>query len=148
MALIEEFEKQGVWLFRYRSVLPLVILFAGILVHTYTVLNPQHFFIEGTHYEMYYTVLCLMVSMAGLVVRVMTVGYTPANTSGRNVTAQIADVLNTKGMYSMVRHPLYLGNFSCGSARPCSRETGGSLHHFACCTGYIMSASCLPRNNF
>jgi protein-S-isoprenylcysteine O-methyltransferase Ste14 len=111
MALIEEFEKQGVWLFRYRSVLPLVILFAGILVHTYTLLNPQHFFIEGTHYEVYYTILCLMVSMAGLVLRVLTVGYTPANTSGRNVTTQIADVLNTKGMYSMVRHPLYLGNF-------------------------------------
>ena len=31
---------------------------------------------------------------------------------GRNTRAgQVADVLNTTGMYSIVRHPLYLGNF-------------------------------------
>jgi hypothetical protein len=35
----------------------------------------------------------------------------PAGTSGRNATAQRAHHLNTKGMYSIVRNPLYLGNF-------------------------------------
>ena len=35
----------------------------------------------------------------------------PKGTSGRNVAEQKADVLNTTGIYSIVRHPLYLGNF-------------------------------------
>ena len=38
-------------------------------------------------------------------------GYTPANTSGRNVAEQVADQLNTTGLYSVVRNPLYVGNF-------------------------------------
>jgi hypothetical protein len=57
-------------------------------------------------------VICLIVSLSGLVVRALTVGYTPKNTSGRNTAGgQIAEVLNHKGIYSTVRHPLYLGNF-------------------------------------
>src|SRR5690606_25761265 len=37
---------------------------------------------------------------------------TPKNTSGRNThEGQVADTLNTTGIYSIVRHPLYLGNF-------------------------------------
>jgi hypothetical protein len=46
-----------------------------------------------------------------LFIRVMTVGYVPRGTSGRNTKKQVAEVLNTTGMYSMVRHPLYVGNF-------------------------------------
>ena len=34
------------------------------------------------------------------------------NTSGRNTSeGQVADTINQTGMYSMVRHPLYVGNF-------------------------------------
>ena len=33
------------------------------------------------------------------------------NTSGRNTHDQVADSLNTSGIYSIVRHPLYVGNF-------------------------------------
>jgi len=47
----------------------------------------------------------------GLFIRAYAVGHTPANTSGRNTKEQLADELNTTGIYSMVRHPLYLGNF-------------------------------------
>ena len=54
---------------------------------------------------------CLFISLSGLFVRVYTVGHTPVNTSGRNTEKQIADSLNTTGIYSIVRHPLYLGNF-------------------------------------
>ena len=35
----------------------------------------------------------------------------PQGTSGRNTKRQIAETLNTDGIYSVVRHPLYLGNF-------------------------------------
>jgi hypothetical protein len=55
---------------------------------------------------------CLAISLIGLGIRIYTVGHTPKNTSGRNTAdGQVADTLNTNGIYSIVRHPLYLGNF-------------------------------------
>jgi len=51
------------------------------------------------------------VSFAGFLIRCITIGYVPEGTSGRNTKQQRADRLNTTGMYSVVRHPLYLGNF-------------------------------------
>jgi hypothetical protein len=39
------------------------------------------------------------------------VGHAPAGTSGRNTLGQVARSLNVTGLYSVVRHPLYLGNF-------------------------------------
>jgi protein-S-isoprenylcysteine O-methyltransferase Ste14 len=46
----------------------------------------------------------------GIIIRSIAVGYAAPNTSGRNVVKQKADSLNTSGIYSIVRHPLYLGN--------------------------------------
>lgn len=55
---------------------------------------------------------CLMVSLFGQIIRAITVGFTPKGTSGRNTKeGQVAETLNTKGIYSTVRHPLYFGNF-------------------------------------
>jgi hypothetical protein len=59
----------------------------------------------------YWEALCYSVSLAGLAVRVATVGFAPAKTSGRNTRYQQAAQLNTSGMYSIVRHPLYVGNY-------------------------------------
>jgi len=53
----------------------------------------------------------MLVSFAGLGIRIATVGFVPSRTSGRNTKKQIADKLNTSGIYSTVRHPLYFGNF-------------------------------------
>lgn len=112
MALREEFEKQGLWLFKYRSFLPLIILFIGTVLYLRTELYPVTFILEDTPYEIYYEMFALFISLIGLVIRIYTVGHTPKNTSGRNTKkGQIADTLNTTGMYSIVRHPLYLGNF-------------------------------------
>jgi protein-S-isoprenylcysteine O-methyltransferase Ste14 len=52
-----------------------------------------------------------LVSLAGLGVRIISVGHAPRRTSGRNTHEQVADSLSTTGMYSIVRHPLYLGNY-------------------------------------
>lgn len=111
MPLQEELEKQGVWLFRYRSILPVGILLIGTYLYLRTEIYPGTFFLEDTPYEFYYESFCLLVSLLGLAIRVYTVGHTPQNTSGRNVKGQLADSLNTTGVYSIVRHPLYVGNF-------------------------------------
>ena len=57
---------------------------------------------------------CLLVSFLGLGIRIHTIGHAPQGTSGRNTQSQVAHTLNTTGMYSIVRHPLYLGNFFMG----------------------------------
>lgn len=107
MALREEMEQQGQWLFRWRSYLPvamLVVLVAGMQGFTYPAgSRARQDAWEG---------LCLLVSMLGVGVRAIVIGYAPGGTSGRNTAeGQIAETLNTTGMYGYVRHPLYLGNF-------------------------------------
>ena len=52
MPLQEELEKQGVWLFRYRGTLPLVILGIGGLLYFRTEMNPETFLLEDTQYEL------------------------------------------------------------------------------------------------
>jgi protein-S-isoprenylcysteine O-methyltransferase Ste14 len=111
MALKEEFEEQGNWLFRYRSLLPLIILSIGVILFVRNKLYPESFYLENTPYLVYYEYFCLSITLFGLAIRVYTVGHTPQNTSGRNTEGQVADSLNTTGIYSIVRHPLYLGNF-------------------------------------
>lgn len=105
MALVHEFEKTGNWLFRRRSWLPLILVFSGIFV-LYLV-NRQAILFDRRD-----EIIFLSVSLFGELIRIFTVGFAPRNTSGRNTEAgQVADVLNTSGMYSLLRHPLYLGNF-------------------------------------
>jgi hypothetical protein len=58
--------------------------------------------------------VCLGVSSVGVAIRAFTVGHTPKDTSGRNTRGQLAATLNTTGAYSLVRHPLYLGNYFMG----------------------------------
>jgi protein-S-isoprenylcysteine O-methyltransferase Ste14 len=111
MALQEEMEKQGIWLFKYRGTIPLIILVIGAILLVLKELHPETYFIQDSTVEFYYEMFCLFVSLAGLGIRVYTVGHTPVNTSGRNTAKQVADTLNTTGIYSTVRHPLYLGNF-------------------------------------
>lgn len=111
MALQEELERQGNWLFRYRGILPVILLLAGTAAYLHAELNPGTFILEETPLEVYHEWFCLLVSLAGFCTRCYAVGHTPANTSGRNTAGQVADSLNTTGIYSIVRHPLYLGNF-------------------------------------
>jgi protein-S-isoprenylcysteine O-methyltransferase Ste14 len=107
MALLEAFEKQGNWLFKRRSFLPLFIVIVGGGWYVFALF----FFFFSVH-PWWMDFLFLCVGFIGLGIRVITVGYTPKGTSGRNTGAgQIAEQVNTAGIYSMVRHPLYLGNF-------------------------------------
>ena len=105
MALVHEFEKSGNWLFKRRSWLPLFIIIAGIGM---MYLGNR----QAILFDMRDELIFLGVSLFGQVIRIFTVGFTPKNTSGRNTTdGQLADELNVTGIYSIIRHPLYLGNF-------------------------------------
>ena len=111
MALQEDFEKQGMWLFKNRGNIPFIIIMIGMLIYYQMLIHPEHYFLQTEPAKEIYLYFCLLVSLIGLAIRAFTVGYTPANTSGRNTKNQLADKLNTSGIYSVVRHPLYLGNF-------------------------------------
>jgi protein-S-isoprenylcysteine O-methyltransferase Ste14 len=111
MALQEEMESQGNFLFRYRGSFPIIILVVGFGVFLQTKIQDNTILSGDPVKEELFWYLCLFVSLFGLIIRSYTVGHTPANTSGRNTAGQLADVLNSSGIYSIVRHPLYLGNF-------------------------------------
>lgn len=111
MALQEELEAQGNWLFKRRGMLPIIIIVIGLAVYLSNKYHSKSILLNDSQYENWYEVVCLFVSLIGLGIRVYTVGFTQINTSGRNTESQLADSVNTKGIYSMVRHPLYLGNF-------------------------------------
>lgn len=105
MTLQDHFESTGNWLFRRRGVLPL-LLFPLFFI---ALLDPRY---PGTAARVdLWDGLCLLLSLAGFGLRVVTVGFAAPGTSGRNRGAQVAASLNTTGMYSLVRHPLYLANY-------------------------------------
>lgn len=105
MALVHELENSGNWLFKRRSWLPLFFVAGGLLM---MFLGNRQSIIFDLRDEMIF----LGVSVLGEIIRIVTVGFAPRNTSGRNTAAgQVADELNITGIYSIVRHPLYVGNF-------------------------------------
>lgn len=96
----------GNWLFRWRSYLPLLFLIILLPAFSgFSYINKSH------RYDYMWEIFCLIISFSGLLIRIYTVGYVPAGTSGRNEKAQKADSLNTDGLYSVMRNPLYFGNF-------------------------------------
>jgi protein-S-isoprenylcysteine O-methyltransferase Ste14 len=106
MALQQEMVRQGNFLFRHRGTLPLLIIIPAILLRVcgiHTNWLQEH--AELTTYTAY------GISLLGLILRFIIVGHAAPNTSGRNTEGQIADTINSDGLYSVVRHPLYLGNF-------------------------------------
>ncbi len=106
MGLIEDFKQKGNWLFKKRSFIPIflyIIAAVSLFLTDKEIVDFQN---------IYWMIGCLSISFIGLFIRVITVGLTPKGTSGRNTSSgQVAEQLNTKGIYSVVRHPLYLGNF-------------------------------------
>lgn len=105
MALVHELERTGNWLFKRRSWLPILIIICAIIL---MYLGNKSSIQFNAKRELFFLSVC----MIGQIIRIITVGYTPRNTSGRNtVNGQIADELNFTGIYSLLRHPLYLGNF-------------------------------------
>ncbi len=108
MSLHDEMIKNGNMLFRYRSYLPLLILGPVLIALEESVYLEA---LVGDQIEDMWVFLTFIISMVGFFIRCYTVGHVPKGTSGRNTQSQRAHHLNTTGMYSIVRNPLYLGNF-------------------------------------
>ena len=106
--LRDDMARQGHWLFSWRSYLPLIIIPAAITVFPQSGWMTDLF---GELFEEAYDIACFALALTGIALRVLTVGFVPAGTSGRNTRRQRADALNTTGMYALVRHPLYFANF-------------------------------------
>ncbi len=135
MSLAKELEKQGNWLFRYRGQLPLVLFLLVIPV----MLTPQDFISDVS--SSVWTISAILVSFAGVVVRAYTIGTTPRGTSGRNTKKQVAESLNTSGIYGAVRHPLYLGNYLMWIGIVMFTFQPGLSSALPCCIGCITSGS-------
>ncbi|MEN3026133.1 MAG: isoprenylcysteine carboxylmethyltransferase family protein [Chlorobiota bacterium] len=101
--LAETLRRQGEWLFRNRSWVPLLLL---PIVVTAIFQGPVPDFVDSLWWQL----VCWAWIAAGLVLRGWVVGQVPEGTSGRNTREQIAEQLNTTGPYSLVRHPLYVAN--------------------------------------
>ena len=81
-------------------------IFCSCRIWGYLFLNKK-----AISYNLTEEIIFLIVSLLGEAIRIITVGHAPRNTSGRNTTeGQVADVINTSGIYSIIRHPLYVGN--------------------------------------
>ena len=108
MKLTDTMIGQGNFIFRWRSYLPLAIVPVAALIFA------DGFSVAGKFSDAArgrWDIFCMLLSCAGFALRIATVGYVPSLTSGRNTREHHADVLNTTGMYSVVRHPLYVANF-------------------------------------
>ncbi|MEZ5083689.1 MAG: isoprenylcysteine carboxylmethyltransferase family protein [Bacteroidales bacterium] len=106
MALIHSFEKSGNTLFRYRGQIPVILFILAVPVIYFT----DYSFLNRPVY-ISLTVISVLLSLLGFIVRAISIGTTPKGTSGRNTKEQVAETLNQTGIYSTVRHPLYLGNY-------------------------------------
>lgn len=103
--LASELRAQGEGLFRWRSYPPVLVL---ALVVGKVAADPVP--TGGAAATPAWVTAGLALGALGLLLRVWTVGTIPAGTSGRGTKELRAETLNTTGAYSLVRHPLYLGN--------------------------------------
>ena len=113
--LKNEMPRRGLWLFVNRSYVPLLFLPVVALVlaeeRVAGLLSRYVSFEFPGRWEYVWDGTCVALAMIGVLVRAIAVGYAAKGTSGGNTRrGQRADSLNTTGLYSLVRNPLYLGN--------------------------------------
>jgi protein-S-isoprenylcysteine O-methyltransferase Ste14 len=105
MRILDQFLLDGDRLFRWRSYFPLALVPVLVLGLAST---PSPFATRAT--ERTWEFFSVAVALAGLGLRVRAIGTAPQGTSERSTVNPRASELRTTGLYSVVRHPLYVGN--------------------------------------
>lgn len=95
-------EQIGNQLFKNRGFVPVIFALVAFFIQLQDTQARLNFW--------FYEKLAFSLVVFGHLIRAFTVGHRSMQTSGRNRSHQVAEVLNTTGMYSVVRHPLYLAN--------------------------------------
>jgi len=93
--------KLGNFLFKHRSFTPVPLIILVFIIFRPIDLGKNNIKIN---------LVGLLISLLGEIVRVIAVGFAHTGTSGRESYLR-ADRLNISGIYSIVRNPLYIGNF-------------------------------------
>jgi protein-S-isoprenylcysteine O-methyltransferase Ste14 len=96
----------GRWLFQWRSLVPVALLPIAIVALPDAAATAERIGDAGCRAVQW---IALSIALLGLAVRCATVAFAPDGTSSRDTRALRAPSLNTSGLYSIVRHPLYLG---------------------------------------
>lgn len=91
----------GNFFFKYRAVSPIPFIIILFLFFTPRDLGANNLTVN---------LVALAVILLGLSLRIVAVGYSHFGTSGRENFLR-AESLNTEGVYSIMRNPLYVGNF-------------------------------------
>jgi len=108
--LRDELVRQGNSLFGRRSYAPFLLLPVLLAALGHADILER---VAGHRIDDCWKLLCVGIALAGIAIRCLVAGFVPAGTSQRSTREQEAATLNATGMYSVVRHPLYLGNFLC-----------------------------------
>lgn len=93
--------KVGNVLFKWRSFTPIPLIALVFIIFKPVNLQEKNILINLSG---------IFISFMGEIIRIITVGYSFTGTSGRESYLR-ADNLNTTGIYSITRNPLYIGNF-------------------------------------
>lgn len=107
MTVVDQLVHDGRRLFSSRSFVPLLLLPAIVLALPESARLQQHIS-HAANLAVEWSALLIVVS--GVLLRCFTVATAPDGTSSRDTRGLRAPSLNRTGMYSVVRHPLYLGN--------------------------------------
>ncbi len=91
----------GNFLFKYRSFTPLPFILLVFIIFRPGDWGERNVLVNITG---------LLVSLVGELIRILSVGFAFSGTSGRESFLR-ADNLNVSGIYSLLRNPLYFGNF-------------------------------------
>jgi len=93
--------KLGSFFFKHRTLTPIPLIILVLVIFRPIDLGTTNLLVNLSG---------LVIGFLGQAIRIWAVGYSFPGTSGRESYLR-ADHLNTTGIYSLVRNPLYIGNF-------------------------------------
>ncbi len=86
------------------------ILFKNRSFTTLPLILALFLFFKPMSFEITYNIVGFLITVLGEIIRIIAVGFSFRGTSGRENYLR-AEKLNKTGIYSIVRNPLYIGNF-------------------------------------